>query len=339
MTPLGVVHLMRAAAPVFSIERVFRDVRAHLPGDVAVQVWQCPHPSRGVLPRLRGAWAARALRAEVLHVTGDAHYLTAFLPRARTILTIHDLEFVVRERGVKRFLLWLFWLRIPVTRAAVITAISDQTRQDILAMVRLDPGRVEVIPNPVSADFVPADPTPSDGVMRILQIGTKHNKNLERLARALAGQSVHLSVVGRPTSAQAAALKAADVSYDWREGLSDSELLAAYRDCDILAFCSTSEGFGLPIVEAQSVGRPVVTSDRAPMRDVAGGAALLVDPEDENAMRCAFATLIENPQRRTDLVARGFDNARRFHPATVARQYADLYRRLVGGGPQGASGK
>lgn len=325
-----VTQILRPARGAYSIERVYADVRAQLPADIAVRVWTCPHASRGLGARLRGALAARRVAGGLCHVTGDAHYLGLFLPRARTIHTVHDCDFVTRARGLKRFLLWLFWLRLPLVGAGAVVVPSEASRQELLALVPLDPARVVVIENPVSAGFRPAPPpAPSNGPLRVLQIGTKPNKNLERLAAALAGLEVTLFIVGRPGAAQHAALAAAGLSYAWREGLSEAELADAYRACEVLAFCSLSEGFGLPIVEAQAVGRAVVTSDRAPMREVAGAGAELVDPEDADDMRRAFARLAADPARRRALVASGRENAARFAAEGVAAAYARLYRRLA----------
>ena len=79
------------------------------------------------------------------------------------------------------------------------------------------------------------------------------------------------------------------------ESLSDAEVVRAYQECDLVLFASTYEGFGLPIVEAQAVGRPVITSDILSMPEVAGGAARLVDPFSVPAIRGAVLELIPEP--------------------------------------------
>jgi len=326
---LAVTQILRPDRGAFSIERVYRDIRAQRPGGVDVRPWTCPHPSRGILSRLRGAWAARRAGNGLYHVTGDAHYLALFLPRARTILTVHDCEFVHRARGIRRALLWLLWLRLPCARACRVVVPTRAVRRDLLALVPLDPARVATIENPVSPAFRPSPARPPGRPVRVLQIGTKENKNIPRLAAALAGLDVTLFIVGQPTAAQHAALAAAGLRYDWAANLSEPELHAAYRDCDILAFCSLSEGFGLPIVEAQSVGRVVVTSNRAPMTEVAGAGAAFADPEDVGDIRRVFRTLLADPARRAALVARGRQNARRFRADRIAAAYVDLYRSVA----------
>src|SRR5690606_29268410 len=95
------------------------------------------------------------------------------------------------------------------------------------------------------------------------------------------------------------------------------------------AFASTYEGFGMPILEAQAVGRPVLTSAAASMPDVAGDAAWLVDPFDVEAIRDGLQRMLAEPGLRERLIDRGFRNVGRFTPAIVAAAYARLYRSLV----------
>lgn len=330
-----VLHIMRPDRGAYSIERVFGDIRAAMPEDIDVRVWACPYPSRGILARLRGAIFAARQVADVFHVTGDAHYLALFLPRAHTVLTVHDCEFVRRARGLRRALLWLFWLKLPAARARRILVPSQAARRELTALIPISSEKIEVIENPVSTGFQPQPAPRHQGRLRVLQVGTKANKNIERLAAALSGLDAELRIVGRPTQAQAAALHASGVAFNWNERLSETEMRVAYRECDVLAFCSLSEGFGLPILEAQMVGRAVVTSNRAPMTDVAGNAALFVDPEDVGDIRRAFRRLIDEPTWHRGLVVRGFDNAARYHPRIAAAAHARVYRRLADGAVAG----
>ena len=101
-----------------------------------------------------------------------------------------------------------------------------------------------------------------------------------------------------------------------------------YADCDLVSFVSVGEGFGVPILEAQASGRPLITSDLSPMREVAGEGACLVDPSDVAAIRAGIRKIIDDADYRRQLVARGLKNAARYSPATVGGRYLELYRRM-----------
>ncbi len=92
---------------------------------------------------------------------------------------------------------------------------------------------------------------------------------------------------------------------------------------------SLHEGFGLPILEAQATGRPVLTSQLEPMASISGGAACLVDPTNSESIRSGLLRIIEDRSYRNDLVDRGFKNVNRFQLKNVARQYYELYIELL----------
>lgn len=332
MTQIDVSQFSRRAYPgAFSIEQVFRDIDDALPDDIRVREVQNREFSRGLLPRIRDALRARRNRSMVNHVLGDVHYLTLFLSRKSTILTIHDCEMIHRAKGLKRFVLWLFWIRLPVARAGIVVTISQTTRDDVEALLGDGDYRIEVIENPVSPRLRPApSPQLGDSLPTVLHIGTKTNKNLERLIEAARGLPMRLLIVGRPNDRQRALLEASGVHHEVRVDLSKEDLVACYVEARALAFVSLSEGFGLPIIEAQAVGRPVLTSDREPMRSVASEeGALFVDPEDVSAIRAGLRRLIGDDALCTDLVMEGARNVERFCVTRIAAKYAELYREVA----------
>jgi glycosyltransferase involved in cell wall biosynthesis len=112
------------------------------------------------------------------------------------------------------------------------------------------------------------------------------------------------------------------------EWLSNEDLLKQYQCADMLVFASTYEGFGLPIVEANAVGRAVVTSNICSMPEVAGDAACLVDPYDVESIRKGILQVINCADYRAALVTAGLKNVERFRPEKIAEQYAQLYRKI-----------
>jgi glycosyltransferase involved in cell wall biosynthesis len=112
--------------------------------------------------------------------------------------------------------------------------------------------------------------------------------------------------------------------------VSPADLAAWYRKSMIFAFPSLDEGFGMPILEAMAAGAPVITSNRSALPEVAGDAALLVDPEDTAALASALRNLTENEELRRDLAQRGICRARSFTWKNAVRETWQVYRELLG---------
>jgi glycosyltransferase involved in cell wall biosynthesis len=212
-----------------------------------------------------------------------------------------------------------------------LTAISEETKKQLEHEFPATAGKVELIPNCVDAAFVRNRPFRRSGSdrPRVLQVGTGPNKNLERVAIAASGLSVHLRIIGPISYQQRALLCSLNLDWSSAEQLSAEDLILEYRHSDVLVFASIYEGFGLPIVEAQAIGIPVITSKIAPMSDTAGDAALFVDPYDEGDIRAALERLLCSPDLACRLSERGRRNAERFDARSVAGQYADLYTRTL----------
>jgi glycosyltransferase involved in cell wall biosynthesis len=321
----------------FSLERLFADVRDSLPADISCRVATSRYESRGLFKRIYNILEARRRQTDVNHITGDVHYLALLISPRSTVLTILDCVCLDRHRGWRQAVLRWLWFELPTRRAAVVTTISAASKREILKYTTCPPDKIRVIPCCVSPAFRPAPRTFNADCPTILQIGTAPNKNIERLAAALAGVRCRLRIVGTLAQPQADAIRTAGIDCVVSERLTDEEIVEAYAAADIVSLVSTYEGFGLPIVEANAVGRPVVTANLSSMPEVAGDAACLVDPYDIAAIRAGFQRVIDDASYRDALVAAGHRNAARFSRETVAREYAAVYRALALG--TGAAGQ
>jgi len=324
---LEVVHFQRRALPrQFSVERLFEDVRRAIPTDIQITLRINRFPSQGLSRRLFDALSAWRHRGPINHVLGDVHYLAWFLPRKRTILTVLDCVSLERLSGIRRWVFWLVWYWWPLKRCAYVTVISQFSSDALQKWVHYPANRIFVIPPPLSPAFGPAPKPPSDGCPRLLQIGTKPNKNLPRVAEAIRGLDVKLVIVGPLDESMKTTMDEFGIDYENHVELSHEELVEQYRLADIVVFASTYEGFGLPIIEAQAVGRPVVAGNVCAMPEAAGGAARMVDPFDSADIRRGICHLLDEPDYARALVEHGFENARRYSPARIAEAYAEVYR-------------
>lgn len=326
---------------------------AALPDDGSRYVLYCRRPAElGLDSRFRWreiplpdpAWhvaaAARASRAcDVLLSTNS--YLTAWLATVPTAVVVFDLiafvrgaEAQARARRIERAT-----LAPAVRRAAALICISEATRRDLVA--RHPAAASKAVVTPLAASGALAAPAAPDAVRAkhglhrpfVLAAGTvEPRKNLVGLMDAWAGLEgdAELVLVGPPGWETEGIVRRARADRVRMLGfVPDDELAALYGLCAVFAYPSLYEGFGLPVLEAMACGAPVVTSNLSSLPEVAGDAAILVDPRDPAALRGALARLLADPAERARLAAAGRERAATFTWERTARKTLEALRAVA----------
>ncbi len=293
------------------------------------------HASRVTVPFVSSAWGvifnwlfASWRKVDIMHITGDIHYLALFR-NSPVVITVHDLQSIFRSRGIgMRLKKWL-WVTGPLKRAKRIVAISENTRQEISQMLPEVSHKVSVIPNPISSLFRFSPKKMNSEIPIILHVGTAAHKNLSKVVRAISGMEVELNILGVLSLEQEKLLKRTSIRYQSFSGLSYEDVYQLYLSADIVSFPSDYEGFGMPIIEAQASGRPVLTSNNPSIRQIAGeGGALFVD-SNERELKNGFQELLSNSDLRDSLIEAGQTNVKRYEAGKVAEQYISLYQEVV----------
>ena len=314
------------------------------------------------LPQQR-LWTHRALAREIRGQPPDLLFVPAhvlpFDPSTRwrrqaqvpAVVTIHDLGyhyFPEVNSWIQRYYLPIstFW---NAWSAQIVIAVSGATANDLQRLYRVDAGKVVVIheaPTPI-AQGIEHPPTVDAVRMRYrlpscyaLYVGTlQPRKNLERLLQAYAllqqRMAIEWSLVlagapGRQSETLldlATTLQIADRIY-FLGYVPEIDLAALYKGAHFFTFPSLFEGFGLPVLEAQSYGVPVMTANNSSLPEIAGEAALLVDPTDVEALADAMLRLSEDETLRQQLIAAGHENVKRFSWEKAARETLAVFEKV-----------
>lgn len=292
-----------------------------------------------VPPRLPWAktalWHLELLRRlpRVAHdvLLNPSGYPNALGQHPRLICWVHDLHMLTPGFYRPWKSTWFrLWQPLGLRKAHALVCPSAFTRTQVLRRYPVHEDRCVVVPNAIDTSFLPPAGEPAAREPYLLAVGTiEDRKNVHRLAEAYAqcraaGCTVPLWVVGKPGHGSRLFLRRIHEP-DLRGAVRllgdvpDAELAELYRGALALLFPSLEEGFGLPILEAMQAGTPVLTSKVSATAEVAGDAALLVDPMDTGSIRDGIARLMEDPALREDLRRRGRERVRQFDAGVQAR--------------------
>lgn len=327
---INVVYFFRKPfTDYFSIEELFGFIQKGLPENIEFSNYYLKRASKGFKNRFLSCFEVIGNQGQINHITGDVHFIAFLMKKRRTVLTIHDLEVLKRLSGMARKIIKLFWFTLPAKRVGYITVISEFTKQELLKEIHINPDKVVVIHDCVAPSIKYVPKKFNTEKPNILHIGTAHNKNLERLIEAISGLPVKLTILGHLKGHHPELLKKHNIEYENYFNLPFQEVVKRYQEADLVSFCSLYEGFGLPIIEANATGRPVITSNRTSMPEVAGDAALLVDPENVAEIREAILKIIHDEKLRNELIEKGLNNVKRFSKEFIGQKFADLYEKML----------
>jgi len=327
---MRVTYFYRSLNCGFSIKKVMSTISDEVSKSSDVRSYYIPAHCADLLSVIKNIWYVFKHRDRhgINHVTGDVHYCILGLVGCKSVLTIHDLGHIDFARNpINRFIMIWLWYKIPLFFATKVVCISEHTRNELIKITKRKD--IDVIYNAIDPSFTKNLKQFNIQRPQILQIGTVWNKNISRLIEALKSIQCHLVIIGELDKELSILLKENNISYSVKINLTDSEIIEEYKRCDIVSFCSLYEGFGMPIIEANAVGRCVITSDISPTTEIANNAALFVDPHDVDSIRNGFVKLISDENLRESLINNGLTNRLRFSSVNISKSYVQLYSKLL----------
>jgi len=283
-----------------------------------------------------------------LDVFHGSHFVLPRTSRARTVLTVYDLNFLrnpryfldqpLNERGHRKE------LPAALARADAVIAVSDYTRRDLVELMGIPDDRIRVIHAGVEPHFFVSAVDPRLGAIKTLLrldrpylvflVGTPEpRKNLLRTVEAArrATADLPLVIIG-PQEPIRALLGGNTEGVILIGSLSDEDLPLVLHGAELALYPSLAEGFGLPAVEAMASGVPLITSNCSSLPEVVEKAAVLVNPESVDEMVQAIRSLLGDQGRRAQLIEQGLARARDLSWERTASQVLDLYRELASSG-------
>lgn len=288
---------------------------------------------------------AKKEKLDIYH--GLSHELPIGIQKTgiKTVVTIHDLIFIRFPEFYRSFDRYFYSqkYKYACTVADKITAISQQTKNDLVDLFHISEDKIEVVYQSVKPlyfqkntveeleDTLKQHKIPKE---YILVPGTiEARKNLKNILRAVENLNIDLPlvIVGRPTGYMKELqpqIRRMGKKLIFLHNINDQQLSHLYQSALLTIYASVFEGFGLPVAEAQACGCPVLASGASSITEAGGESACYINPYDPTEIADGILKIIENRQTRNEIIDAGLKNAERFHLENQAKKLMDIYQNL-----------
>jgi glycosyltransferase involved in cell wall biosynthesis len=256
---------------------------------------------------------------------------TAPVTYRNQISTKHDITYVRFPQSYSRSFRTFYRFMVPLAlkRSRAVITVSEFSRTELQSYYLVKPEKIHVVSAAAGSEFVPSDPLNPEGEPYLLALSSPSaHKNFDRLIEAFHvanfSEPVTLKIVGGQSKSLQGTGQAVGDRITFLGRLSDREVIDLYCNATAFVFPSLYEGFGIPPLEAQACGTPVLASNPSSIPEVLGGSALYFDPYDIDSIASSMERIIRDSTLRHQLAADGLRNVARFSWTDSAQKVSDL---------------
>ena len=292
-----------------------------------INILKCPVSSKGFFRRLYLVFWSYLNQGDVNHVLGDVNFISIFMDKNKTINTFLDCRLLDKFAGLKLIVYQYLWFKIPTNISKKITYISNFTKTSIERKLKIKVKNSEVIPVPLVENL--KFQVNKNKKKKILIVGTSENKNIKNMILSLKSLDISLTIIGKIKKDIKNLCETNNINYKNLVDISNNKMRNIYANNDILLMVSKYEGFGMPIIEAQSSGTVVITSNIEPMKSIVGDKGLTVNPNRPDEIRAKIKKLINSSNYFFKNVKIGKLNSIKYNSKKINKIYFKLYSEIL----------
>lgn len=311
-----------------SVERYARILKQGLDSkNFMVNIVECPLVSKGLFRRLYLILWAYFNQGNVNHILGDVNFISLLMNKKKTINTFLDCRLLNEFSGLKRTTYKFLWFSLPIKSSIINTFISNFTKKEIEK--KLDKKIINsfVIPVPLIDNL--SFKINKNKKKKILIVGTLPHKNVKNMIMGIIGLNVNLTIVGEIENSVKLLLKKNKINYKNYIKVNNNKIKNLYTQNDILLMASKYEGFGMPIIEAQASGAVVITSNKEPMKSVAGKHGVFVNPYKPKEIKKSIKKIIKNKKLFLKIIKNGRYNSSKYRSNIILKKYKEIYLKII----------